>query len=1409
MIRMTLLPLKAAALLLLLAVACLGTITNVSVTGTTATQAIVTYTAPDANACTIQVSQNSSLSPLIPDVDPTIFSAANNDLARPSTLTYGLSRTVVIGQRTAQLATASGANTARHYSRALQAATPHFGLISCASTGDTAPFSFITTTIMPGNTYGEPWFGDPANPGQTPFPVSDHGATFQAEWNDPSTGSLVEEISTRSTISNILGHLSGTSGNPGNGLITAHNGGVLNNPCDSVGPWTSPCNAICVANQGTYFTCPNNNGSSTPSSWATVGNSTGWLVFPIDPYQFYCSPFTSPGQTCQQGGFYGGTRYDAGLGDTLDQIQVGGNAFVNSSNNILDVCLGNGYVCFTPIQQVSVANGSSCGNACAWNTMGGTSNRAIAFGNVGTDEWLLDSSPRINRQELQAHLGGAYVTGQANCPGASCTKTLTWEADTGNSGWPNSYSTSYLVGQGWFPDPFSTYWFQPTGGNNSTIWLSANNATYASQFCPGLSTACTPYTAVYSPTEYQLSSQIGGNNIVVADPSNSITYTSTNCGSGTYTGCQIYYWAVHPISAMIRRHTADSSTLSLNGVYISAISHSNISTPDGGFWTAFYNTPTKVPAGYFGYFGGFFWLNTATGVSAWFNTPQIVNDGAGHPAWTATQACAPGTFDQQSGNAAPTWDCLGTDTITTTGTASNASTTLTVANGQGVTIGERVSGTGIPSSGCPTVQTCTTVTAVSGTTVTLSNATTQALSGTTVTFTGQVVIQGVYYGPTTAPTQAYLSQINGYTYSGSGSDTGVCAASASCTVYYGASNSCSGPAVTGGNACLAYTNLTPSYSGQNVTAQLAAYSVANSYSPTFNGAYPYANCTGAGFVVQEGAVLGVCYKVQDTLGWKWALVLGDRNPAHAGGAGVSVLGMITPGSITVHSVVDIGEAGSPGDPWFRADAGTHYYWRPKVDPTGASLTAENASWSTDHQYDRDGNAMAANNAGALACPGTSPYFMSEQQRLGSVPSITSATIYTTSVNTAFAGSCFGLALPNDLQSHPNPGGANVASTFGYDYFPQVYGGQSIGGQGYANTANAAWTNVAGTLYTYTPPTICPSGCTMTQCPTGFTCDVDDPVIPAVHPIGQGNLWGQINFKLTGTALSCGAHPLVDISGPSSSIGTTAAYNYEFCRARANGECYPGSSAGQMFVNCPNLITPGIQDGNISGLPANYFSRVPVNAAVGGYPMGMGNDILVYNASMHSNKVSQFNLNIAGDGVTGQNDPTAADGRPLALCGPVRMCGGQQDARVTPDGSWIIYPMNAAFNGQDMYAAKIPAWPAQISLSGSGFVPVTVGLPPVPGAASAVVEFGYQEDGAPASLYCTSRQDTCMANHATIPAGTQPFQYASESPAGLACASGCVISVPAIPWRILYYRAKYLDGSNNVVATTGDLAVAVD
>jgi hypothetical protein len=99
------------------------------------------------------------------------------------------------------------------------------------------------------------------------------------------------------------------------------------------------------------------------------------------------------------------------------------------------------------------------------------------------------------------------------------------------------------------------------------------------------------------------------------------------------------------------------------------------------------------------------------------------------------------------------------------------------------------------------------------------------------------------------------------------------------------------------------------------------------------------------------------------------------------------------------------------------------------------------------------------------------------------------------------------------------------------------------------------------------------------------------------------------------------------------------------------------------------------------------------------------------------------------------------------------------------------------------------------------------LPDLP-VDNAVIEFGYADNGPATSLYCTSRQEICVAQSATVDPNT-PFVFAqTETVTGAPCASGCVIAIPGIPQRLVYYRVKYRDAANNVLATTNIQVAAV-
>ena len=147
------------------------------VAGTTSTQAILRYTAPDRNPCTVRVSENVSLSPLVHDVDPHLFPGSSSDGGGAA------QRQWVIGRRTV-----AQARDGKNYSRALQANTAHYFELRCGTVA--ARGSFTTTNIPVGKTFAEPQVLDPA--GNYIFPSVPDVRGYAII--DPRTGALVRRV---------------------------------------------------------------------------------------------------------------------------------------------------------------------------------------------------------------------------------------------------------------------------------------------------------------------------------------------------------------------------------------------------------------------------------------------------------------------------------------------------------------------------------------------------------------------------------------------------------------------------------------------------------------------------------------------------------------------------------------------------------------------------------------------------------------------------------------------------------------------------------------------------------------------------------------------------------------------------------------------------------------------------------------------------------------------------------------------------------------------------------------------------------------------------------------------------------------------------------------------------------------
>lgn len=1315
---------KIPALLLAAAAACLGAIQDVRVLGTTATQAVLAYTPPDGNACILQVSQNQGLAPLIPDVDPNIFAGANVDLSRPGTVTAGAGRLVVIGQRTAQFATAGPYTGLRHFSRAAQAATTHYGLITCPSTGDTATFTFATTNIPIGSTYGEPWLSDPAHPGDQPWPETPGAATTES-FVDPLTGLLLQRVSVRG---NGYGYW------PAMPFSTAQNQG--NAPCSSTGGWSNPCNALLSG-----------------SSYATIGNSTAWLVL---------RNMMTNGNAW--GGYTGNTTY--GSGAQIDQLRLNLSAKIPGCAGDackLDAC-------------VSMNGGASCAGPILTATFSGSlSTQTFGSADVtqfGATPWVFDTNPKFNMQESIGHKGTAAASGT----------TMTW-----------------LSG-----DPFSLYWI------NSTVRLSPTST----------ANACAPPPATNDSTEYTVVSFADGNNLTL----------SSEPGNGTY------YFCAQPFSIMVRRHAADSNTASVQSASMAGTESYFPAYASNGANTAAFNTP--VGGGWFVSFGGLSWINPVTGQIIYYGQPYMQPGPPQNP-WLGNRGCpGPNAAFWDNTQTIPTWYCS------------------TIENGKTVVVRAKLIG-GVPpaptvpysdlafETGCSSTDSYT-ITCVLGGGVSLifdvltpgslnqdlntqlaaldpTIAATLAAWGGTPSRTDQFVEKGVFYtsffstGAQDSPAiilafspgdgvPAHAGQSGGPKLIGAVTsyNTGPVITNPTSlppqTSMYG--RTLHGPVESGGtgwivirlnNASYVPVNTThtsiPASSGtcaslgitgnnnQCIQLQIDSYTHAGAtgYDPYLtNGDLraPFTGAPGEFRSMQVGDLACVEYSATQS-------PIQSQQCFYQGAEMMMLVLNNGGGSIIMQrNMYGYEGARNSGQPitlyWSSLETSHPYqahanyfgaFWNPltgcsgSADPHGNCMI-QDPNDDGGHGFWRDGSATGAINVPAWITFGQWPN--GYRGVLGPVPASTSypwannipdtmpggvSGVNIVHGNPSFAGAVGG-SWPGEASLHPNPPAALASAYEQARAFDDV---TFAGGAFFA--FDPTFINVSGQLYSST-----------------------------VSVTDADNI-GSLNRKLLGTAASCGIHPLIDVSGPGSVLDGSTANSYKYCIPRANGECVSGSAVGQIYVNCPGLIPPLTCNGN--GLH-------------GSSQLGVGNDVCVHNAAATLNAISQFSVD--------HTDYTGAGRRTLVTdIGRIRMSAGFDNARLLPDNSGMLFGnWWSEFQSASMWMAKMLPYPASDSVNRGNFVPVTVAvaaLPQVP-VNNAIVEFGYAEYGAPAALNCTTRNDLCIANQASLPpAGSAPFQFASESPAGVSCANGCTITIPALSQRVLYCRVQYRTASNSVILTS--------
>jgi len=1345
---------KPLALSMVATCSCLAAIGNFRVMGTTATQALINYTAPDGKACTIQLSQSATMTPLALDVDPGAFAGSDSDLSRPSTVTTGLSRTLLLGQRTSQYATAGTYSGVRHFSRALQAYTPYFGKITCPSTGDTQPFTFSTGNIPLGSTYGDPWLSDPAHPGDQPWPES-LGALTPESFIDPLTGTEQYRIGLRGNDPSAWTLSFGSAFNQGQ-----------TTPCDTGGPWTSPCNV------------------TAGSGATTVGNSTAPLV--LRPPLTVNNPWN--------------TNYNSTW--SLDQLSVSLTGYVNSTTTtfrVLDVCL-------------SLNGGASCASSTQQLTMGQTSGQQTVgqadSSQFGVLPWLLDTNPRLNAQESSAHSGTASVTNNSG----------TYTVTNNNSG-----------------DLFSLYWI--TGGNGS-IRLSSNND------------ACLTPPATTTSVEYRIASFADGKNLVLA--------------SGTPpTGSNIY-WCENNFTIMVWRDHAptDGSVVTLTSASMSALGSYAPGYPDNGAGTACFDK--QVYGGYFCLYGGLYWINPAAPDVAYWGFMQASGvDRSGTPitnSWSRTGGPYGNGANIDQTQPALTFymaaqDPAGNGPLVIQGVFSPSATPsqpTTPQSGAGVA---QIANANVTST-TPYAVTWS-VTAPSPWSMTWTNLTPQS------SMPEGVVQQMATFDPTFVPSYYNRSLTGGWNCNLSGAvSLGIfffpCyslggdspawlfafspgdgnPAHAGMTggpQIIGAINTFntpSGPVAPGQGAltgrsfhalveggetgwveidCNEWNPIntsntsipasgpakcstfaaTLSATADCIAIQMNSYTShsVTGYEPYFASPFypPFLGTPGELRTTQVGDT--ACVSTSSTA-CSWAdqsnelLTLRIKNYGGTPGLWVFQRGaygveraLASGATFRWESYQSVTPPGTTN-----ANQAVAVWWNPLTgcggspDPHGNCLLQDTNTSIGHGEWRNNGEAVTVN-VPAWGFQGAMSFISwptDYQTIVGSPPAIFSYPPANSTPNQApevnfvsgsppFAGA-FGVPFQPDGGSHPNAAGAHAPTGVNGAPYEALQAFDNIPVQGGAY--DPPFTSVAGQLYRYRP---------------GAVTDPDD-----FYTAGSV---AYINRKLMATGAACGSHPLIDRSGPGSSMGTDTSGSYSYCVARANGECYSGSNTGDVYVNCPGVINA-------------YCSGV---ATHGGAPVGVGNDICVGNISNVADAIIQFTL--------AHTDYSWSYGRNLASAtSRLRMVNGFENNALLPDNSWILYRQEYLnYQRQEMWMARLPPYPPTDSVVRGTFVPVSLALKPPAGLGvnNAIVEFGYQEYGAPQFINCTTRNDACISTStaSTVPPGNQPFYFASENPAGAPCATGCTITIPAISQRILYYQIQYR-AANNMALSAGPLTAVL-
>jgi hypothetical protein len=280
---------------------------------------------------------------------------------------------------------------------------------------------------------------------------------------------------------------------------------------------------------------------------------------------------------------------------------------------------------------------------------------------------------------------------------------------------------------------------------------------------------------------------------------------------------------------------------------------------------------------------------------------------------------------------------------------------------------------------------------------------------------------------------------------------------------------------------------------------------------------------------------------------------------------------------------------------------------------------------------------------------------------------------------------------------------------------------------------------------------------------------------------SGNLYQTtttLKRKALATAAYCWNKPSVDISpGP---LTPNAFDAYKYCYGAG---CYPGASATTLYQNCPDATQTTCVNASD---PDNYDFK-----GLCGYDLGPA-------------AINYSQVDITRDDRLGERQ------RFFHIFDRYRTQNPYKSAIASHDGKWA-FALGEWVDGvrSEVFAVKLPPLPAQENTNRRSYVPVKLQLNGGQNADNAIVEFGYAENGDAGAFYCTSRHESCVAQSDIIDEA-QPFYFSTTeagSVKGKACASGCSITIPALPGRVVYYRVSFRDRYGSILQRLGMSAQA--